>query len=131
MRLIEWSQRHFARDATNSPKVAALFLIAAGIWFALDLAGVEDLTSPWLALPLLPIVLIYLAERRGKLQCFRGMTLPCLCVFAASITLIWILNVKSPISSVFAYAAAGGFVAAWGFLLFRMWSFDPVKRPVH
>lgn len=131
MRLIEWSQRQLARDAANSPKVAVLFLVTAAGWFALDQAGVEDLASPWLAMPLLPLALIYIAERLGTFLWFRGMTLPCLCVLTASTALIWVLNARSPLPSVFAYAVLTGFVAAWGFLMFRMWTFDPDERQVH
>jgi hypothetical protein len=111
--------------------VAALFLIAAGGWFALDAAGVEDLASPWLVLPLLPLALIYVVERLGTFQWFRGMTLPCLGVSAASTALVWVLNARSPLPNVFAYAVVAGFVAAWGILMFRMWTFEPVERQVH
>jgi hypothetical protein len=128
MRLIEWSQRQLARDTANSPKVAALFLIAAGGWLALDQLGVEDLASPWLATPLLPLALIYTAERLEKLQWFRGMSLPSLFVLAASTALVWTLNARPPVPSMFAYAAVAGLVAAWGFLIFRMWTFGPGDR---
>lgn len=130
MHLFEWSHRQLARDAANSPKVAALFIIAADGWFTLDQAGVKDLGSPWIVVPLLPVFLIYVAERRGKFLWFRGMTSPCLYVLAATTALIWVLNARSPLPSLFAYAVVAGFVAAWGFLMFRVWTFDPVERQV-
>jgi hypothetical protein len=131
MSLIEGSQRQLARDGANSPKVAALFFIVAGGWLVLDQAGVQDLASPWSAGPLLPLALIYVAERLGKLHWFRGMTLPSLCVMAGLTAMIWVLNAKRPLPSVFAYTVAVGMVAACGFLIFRIWTFDPVKRQGH
>lgn len=128
MNLFEWSHRLLSRDAANSPKVAVLFFIAAGGWFTLDQAGVEDLASPWLAMPLLPIALIYVSERLGKFQWFRGLTSPCLCVLAAATALIWVLNSSSPLPTLLGYVAVAGFVAACGFLMFRIWTVDPAER---
>lgn len=128
MSIIDSSKRLLARDAANSPKVAALLFIAAGGWFVLDWVGVRDLASPWLAMPLFLLALIYIAERLGKLQWFRGMTLPSLCVMAGSTSMVWVLNTKSPLPSVFTYAVVAGLIAALGFLIFRMWTFNPVER---
>lgn len=130
MNLIRLSQDALARHAANSPKVASLFCIAAGVWIVVDWAGVNDLSSPWLALPLLPLALLYLAERLGKLRWFSGMTLPTLCVMAGSIALVWVLNIKPSLPSAIEYAVVGGLIAALAFLMFRMWTFHPVERQV-
>ena len=129
--MIELSQRLIARDTKNSPKVAALFLIASGCWFVLDLAGIENLTSPWLAAPLMPIAAIYLMERSGKIHWFKGMTLPSLCVLASVVAFVWVLNSKSPLPTVSMYVALGSFIAASSFLMFRMWTYQPIGRDVH
>ena len=94
----------------------------------MDEAGVTDLASPWSLAPLLPLAVICAAERLGKLQWFSGMSLPSLFVMAAATALIWTLNARPPVPSICAYAALAGLAAAWGFLMFRMWTFDPVER---
>ncbi|KQM21443.1 hypothetical protein ASE50_13670 [Sphingomonas sp. Leaf5] len=128
MSVIETSQRLLARDATNSPKVAALFLIASAGWLVLDWAGVTEIASLWSALPLLPLALIYFAERRGKLLWFEGMTLPSLCVLAAAVAIAWIFKIKSAVPSALVYAAGAGFITASGFLMIRIWTFVPDRR---
>ncbi|WP_156348541.1 hypothetical protein [Sphingomonas sp. Leaf23] len=129
--IIELSQRVIARDAKNSPKVAALFIIASGCWFVLDLAGIKDLTIPWLAAPLLPIAAIYLMERSGTIHWFKGMTLPSLCVLASVVAFVWVLKSKYPLPTVSIYVALGSFIAAFSFLMFRMWTYQPIDRDVH
>jgi len=112
------------RDA-NGPKVAVLFLIFAAGIFALDAFGVDDLSSPELGLALIPPVLIYLAERLGKIAWFTGLTLPSLLVMAAWMAFIWALNARAPVPSALTYCAVAALIAALGFLLFRLWSFGP------
>lgn len=124
MNIFELAQRQLARDYANSPKVAALFLVNAAGWFGLDALGFDDLASPWIALTLVPLTLIYFAERVGKLTWFTGMTLPTLLVMAGSVALIWVLNARVPVPTTLAYCVLAGWITTLGFLLFRMWTFE-------
>lgn len=124
MTIMDSSQRFLVRDAANSSKVAALLLIASVGWLSLDYAGLEDLTSPWVALPLFPLGLIYIAERLGKFRWFVGMTLPCLCVLTASVVMTWVVNTKS-LPTVALACSAVGVIAACGFLMVRLFTFSP------
>lgn len=125
MSILERAQRRLALDYANSPKVAVLFFIHAAGWYALDLVGVHDLANPWLALTLIPNTLIYIAERFGKLQWFRGMTLPSLLVMTASLALDCVLNSEMYVPAFLAYFILAGLLAAFGFLGYRVWTFDP------
>lgn len=128
MKIFERAQRRLALDYANSLSVAALFLIPAVGFFALDAVGIHALSSPLLALPLLPNILIYMAVRSGRLRWFRGMALPSLLVMTASLALVWLLKTEMQMPAVFAYSALVGLIGAFGFLGYRMWTFDPISR---
>lgn len=125
MSIFEGAQRRLALSHANSSKVAVLFFIHAAGWFALDIVGVHDLANPWLALTLIPNTLIYIAERFGKLRWFRGMTLPSLLVMTALLALGCVLDTEMYVPAVLAYIFLAGFLAAFGFLGYRVWTFDP------
>jgi hypothetical protein len=125
MNIFERVQRQLALDYANSLKVAVLFFIHAGGWFALDAIGVHDLASPWLVLTLTPNILIYVLERLGRITWFRGMNSPSLLVMALSIAMIFVLNTSFPVPNMLAYCVLAGWIASFGFLMFRMWTFGP------
>jgi hypothetical protein len=130
MNIFERSQRGLARRDGNGPKVAALFFVDAAAWLALDAAGVNDLTSPWLILPLVPLALIYVGERLGKILWFEGMTLPIFFVTAGSIAFVWVAHASAPVPDALIYFVLTSWIAAFGFLLVRMWTFAPSMKPI-
>ncbi len=129
MSIFERAQHQLSRDYANSPKVAVLFFINAAGWFALEAVGVHDLASPWLALTLIPNIVIYVAERQGKLTWFRGMTAPSLLVMAGMVAFVWVFNTELNVPTVFAYCVFVGWLAAFAFLAFRIWTFETPSEP--
>lgn len=129
MNIFELSQRGVARHSANGPKVAALLFINATAWLALAAMGVDDLASPWMIVTLIPVALIYLAERLGRIRWFEGMTLPTLFAMAGSIAFVWVLNTSAPVPNALIYFVLTGWIAAFSFLLIRIWTFDPSVQP--
>ncbi len=125
---IKLSHCLLTRDRVNGFKVAVLFFIAAGGWLLLDWTGFQNLDSAWIVLPLMPIVLIYIAELRGVYIWFRGMTLPSFCVLVATLALNWFFRAKSTLPDAVGYAVLVAFIAAGGFLMFRMWTYGAIER---
>lgn len=129
-RLVERSGRALDRRDANGPKVGTLLLVWTVGVFAVDRLGVaEDLSSPWLALPLAPVFLIYIAERLGRVTWFQGMTLPTLLVVTTSTVFVWVLNTRYPVPIVLGYFSGAALVAALGFLIVRLWAYDGAKVP--
>ena len=130
MNIFERAHHLLSRNYANSPKVAVLFFVHAAGWFALEVIGVNDLASPWLVLTLIPIILIYTAERQHKLKWFRGMTAPSLLVMVGMVAFVWLLNTDLNIPDAFMYCALAGWLAAFAFLAFRIWTFEMPGRPI-
>jgi len=129
MNIFELSHRGLARNYANSPKVGALFFIDAAAWLVMDMLDVGDFSSPWIIVTLVPVALIYLAERLGKIRWFKGMTLPSLFVMTGSVAFLWVLNVRPQVSSSLIYFVLASWIAAFCFLLVRIWTFDSSKQP--
>ncbi|MDV3456440.1 hypothetical protein RZN05_05550 [Sphingomonas sp. HF-S4] len=123
-------QKMLARESSDSQKVAVLFLIFTAAFYVLAVAGVDDLASPTLAVALVPVALLYMTERLGKVTWFTGMTLPSLLVMAGMIAFLWVLNVRAPVPAVLVYCVLTGWIITMGFLAFRVWTFDHPARPV-
>jgi hypothetical protein len=114
--------RSLRRESENSLKVGVLFFISGLFVLGLDWLGFEELSSPWLGLALLPLALIYCAERLGKLTWFIGMTFPCLLLMAASIGLLWVFN--APVPAMLEYVVLALWLVAAVFLGIRMWTYE-------
>ncbi|WP_010408245.1 hypothetical protein [Citromicrobium sp. JLT1363] len=125
MSIVERSQHALALNRTNGLKVAVLFATFGIGCFVLEATGVSDLASPWLAAAILPNALIYIAVRGGKLPWFRGMALPCLLVLVASVALVWALHADILVPTVLSGGVLACWIAASGFLIWRMWTFEP------
>lgn len=126
MDIFEHSARLLGRNYANSPKVSVLLFVFAAGWFALDAIGISDIRSPWTALTLIPVLSIYVAERLGKIRWFVGITLPSLLVMIGMVAFVWVLNAQPPVPAPVTYCVLGAWVAAFGFLMFRTWTFQPV-----
>lgn len=107
----------------NRLKLAVLSLVYAGCVFAIDKAGVHDLASPWLGLAVLPLFAIYLSERIGWIDLFRGISLPALLLFSNSTLLVWLMNTDTKVPLWIGYLALGLFVATFAFTLLRIWTY--------
>ena len=125
MNFIGRSQRALAFSHANGLKVAVLFAIFAIGCFVLEAVGVTDLASPWLAATILPNALIHAAVRSGRLPWFKGMALPCLLVVIALVAFVWILNAAVFSPAIVGWAVFACLIAAFGFLIWRMWTFEP------
>lgn len=107
----------------NRLKLAVLCLVYAGCVFAIDKAGVHDLASPWLGLAVLPLCAIYLGERIGRIDLFRGISLPALLLFSNSTLLVWLMNTRVKVPLWIGYLVLILFVAALVFTLLRIWAY--------
>jgi len=125
MNLVGRSKRALALHRANSLKVAVLFTIFAIGCLVLEAVGITDLASPWLAATIVPNALIYAAVSSGRLPWFKGMALPCLPVMVASVAFLWALNTAIVFPAIISWAVLACLIAAFGFLIWRMWTFEP------
>ena len=119
------------RSWANRLKLAGLSFVYAGSIFALDRLGVHDLASPWLCTALIPLILIYVGERIGLINMFRGISLPSLLLWASANLEIWVLNTRSDVPVWAGYLILGLFLAALAFALLRVWTYQETPLRPH
>lgn len=112
------------RLRANQSKVGILMLIVAAGLLCLTAIGIRDLSDSRIALPLLPLALLYVAEKCQKICYFRGMTSPTLLATASSVGFVWAVHAR-PSSDTLAYAFASLMAASFAFLLARMTFYEP------
>jgi hypothetical protein len=115
------------RLKVNQAKVGILMLIVGAGFLGLDAIGIHDLSDTRMALALLPLALLYVAEKRQNIRYFRGMTSPTLLAIGSSIGFVWAVHAR-PLSDALAYFFAGLMVASFAFLLARMTFYE--ARPL-
>ena len=108
----------------NQAKVGILMLIVAAGLLSLYAIGVGNLSDSRIALSLLPLALLYVAEKSRDVRYFRGMTLPTLLASASSLGFVWAVHAR-PSSDALAYAFAGLMAASFAFLFARITFFEP------
>ncbi|WP_260597303.1 hypothetical protein [Sphingomonas endolithica] len=103
------------RLKVNQAKVGILMLIVGAGFLGLDAIGICDLSDSRMALALVPLALLYVAEKRPNIRYFRGMTSPTL----LAVGFVWAIHAR-PSSDALAYVFAGLLAASFAFLLARI-----------
>lgn len=120
-------ERSLSRQLSNRPKVALLFLIWAASGWTLSLFW-NDLGDPRQLIAAIPISVVYLMEKQGTFSWFRGMSLPVLAVALSAHLFILTLNAFPQPRVWTIYAALAALIAAFSFLIYRMWTVDVGPR---
>lgn len=116
--------RALERNQRNGLRVGELLLIFSAGGYAIGFLGQHDVATPLLALPILPIFAIHVAEKRGTMQRYVGLTVPVIFVLAASCCFVWARGAPPEMQAILIIASFITLIAALLFLGIRMWTVE-------
>jgi len=111
----------WARRNANRIKGASLILIYSATIFLVSLVVPERKANWAIMLSAIPLAIIYVQEKRGKVLWFEGMSLPALLLAVAANLCFWFARPNA--APIVIYAVFGMLLGALAFFLFRAWAY--------